>query len=128
MIYLWIGLGSGIGGAARYWCYGLAARYLGDTYPWGTLLVNVGGSAFIGFFAALTASSGRLLVAPSYRQFVMAGLCGGFTTFSTFSLETLNLVREGDWLKAFGNIAGTLTLCLLGVWLGYAAATTFNER
>ena len=90
--------------------------------------MNVAGSAFIGFFAALTASSGRLLVAPSHRQFVMAGLCGGFTTFSTFSLETLNLVREGDWLRAFGNVAGTLTLCLLGVWLGYAAATNFNER
>jgi fluoride exporter len=128
LIYLWIGAGSAIGGVARYWCYGMTARYLGGTFPWGTLLVNVLGSAFIGFFAALTASSGRLLVAPNLRLFVMAGICGGFTTFSTFSLETLNLAREGDWLKAFGNVAATLTLCLIGVWLGYAAAMQWNER
>jgi CrcB protein len=62
------------------------------------------------------------------RLFVMAGVCGGFTTFSTFSLETLNLLRDGDWLRAFGNIAGTLVLCLAGVWLGFLLASALNER
>ncbi len=121
-------MGSAIGGAARYWCYGFTARQLGDSFPWGTLAVNVIGSAVIGFFATLTSPEGRLLVPSSARLFVMAGLCGGFTTFSTFSLETLNLLRDGDWLRAFGNIAGTLLLCLIGVWLGFLLASVLNER
>jgi CrcB protein len=58
----------------------------------------------------------------------MPGVCGGFTTFSTFSLETLNMARDGDWGKAAGNIAGSLLLCLAGVWLGYLAASALNER
>jgi CrcB protein len=127
VIYLWVGLGSALGGAARYWCYGVVARHLAGTFPWGTLAVNLIGSAFIGFFAALTSTDGRLLVPSSTRQFVMAGLCGGFTTYSTFSLETLQLARDGDFLRAFGNIIGTLSLCLAGVWLGYVLATAFNE-
>ena len=128
VIYVWIGLGSAIGGVARYWCYGLTARQLGDTFPWGTLAVNVLGSALIGFFATVTSPDGRFLVPSPARQFVMVGLCGGFTTFSTFSLETLNLARDGDWLRAFGNTAGTLFLCFLGVWLGFNLATVLNEH
>lgn len=127
-IYLWIALGSALGGAGRYWLYGWAARQLGDVFPWGTLLVNVVGSSFIGLFAGLTAAEGRLLVTPTVRQFVMVGLCGGFTTFSTFSLETLNLARDGEWGKAAFNAAVSLALCLAGVWLGAAAATALNER
>jgi len=126
--YLWIALGSAFGGLARYWSYGFAARHLGQTFPWGTLAVNVLGCSFIGWFAAMTGPDGRWLVATPVRQFVMVGICGGFTTFSTFSLETLNMTRDGQWFRAGANILSSLALCLLGVWAGHAAATWWNER
>jgi CrcB protein len=128
MIYFWIGLGSALGGAARYWCYGFAGRYWGETFPWGTLLVNVVGSAIIGLVATMTSTDGRFLVPSPVRLFVTAGLCGGFTTFSTFSLETLNFARDGEWLKALGNVTATLLLCLIGVWLGSVLGGAVNER
>ena len=80
---LWIALGSAVGGVLRYWCSGLVARWFGETFPWGTLLVNVGGSLLIGLFATLSAPDGRLLIGSAARQFVMLGLLGGFTTFSS---------------------------------------------
>jgi fluoride exporter len=126
--YLWIALGSGIGGAARYASYGVMARLIGETFPWGTLFVNVVGCTFIGFFATYTGTDGRLLVAPAIRQFVMPGICGGFTTFSTFSLETLNLARDGEWGKASGNVLASVILCLIGVWLGYLLAAAISKR
>jgi CrcB protein len=82
----------------------------------------------IGFFAAMTGPEGRLMAGTTVRQFVMVGLCGGFTTFSTFGLETLNLARDGDWPQALANIAISLFLCLAAVWTGWAAATGLNER
>jgi len=126
--YAAIGIGSALGGMCRYWLYGFSARHIGETFPWGTLLVNVLGCSFIGFFATLTGPDGRILVSSVFRQFVMAGLCGGFTTFSTFSLETLNLARDRQWFKATGNIAASLCLSLLGVWLGYMIASAANRR
>jgi len=128
VVYFWIGLGSALGGMARYWCYGLMARLLGETFPWGTLAVNVLGCSFIGLFATLTGPEGRFLVHSSTRMFVMTGVCGGYTTFSTFSLETLNLARAGEWWKAGGNVSASLFFCLLGVWLGYVLALALNER
>ena len=128
MIYLWIALGSAVGGASRYWCYGWAARHLGDAFPWGTLVVNIAGSSIIGLFATLSGPEGRLLIGSSTRQLVMAGFCGGFTTFSTFSLETLNLARDGQWGWATANILASVGCCLLGVWLGHTAATLINGR
>jgi CrcB protein len=113
---------------ARYWGYGFMARLLGETFPWGTMAVNVLGSSFIGFFAALSGPDGRLLVPSSVRQFVMVGVCGGFTTFSTFSLETLNQARDGEWLKAFANVLGTLCACFAGVWAGHLLAAFMNQR
>ncbi|HEY7673312.1 MAG TPA: fluoride efflux transporter CrcB [Gammaproteobacteria bacterium] len=123
MTYLWIALGSAIGGVARYGCSGLAARWLGASFPWGTLIVNVLGSLLIGFLAALMAPDGRVLAAPDVRAFLLIGVLGGYTTFSSFSLETLNLVRDGDWLFAVANVLLSIVLCLIAVWLGYAAAT-----
>jgi CrcB protein len=122
MTYLWVALGSALGGMARYGCAGLAARWLGATFPWGTLLVNVSGSLLIGFLAALVAPDGRLLAGPDARAFLMIGILGGFTTFSSFSLETLNLARDGEWLFAFANVMLSVVLCLFAVWLGHAAA------
>ena len=76
-IYLWIAVGSALGGMARYWCTGFAARMLGETFPWGTLLVNITGSLIIGFFATLTGPDGRIFASSTVRQFVMIRLCGG---------------------------------------------------
>jgi CrcB protein len=127
MNLVWIGVGSALGGVARYLFQGSAQRLLGATFPWGTLGVNVLGSAFIGFFAALTAPEGRWLVGSAARQFVMIGLLGGFTTFSTFSLETMNLAREGDFLRAGANAAASVGCCLAAVWAGHALAIALNR-
>lgn len=124
--YLWIGIGSALGGMARYWCTVAAARLLGETFPWGTLAVNVAGSWLIGFFATLTGPDGRIFVGSTARQFVMIGLCGGFTTFSSFSLQTLNLLHDGEWIEAGGNIAGSVVLCLVAVWIGHLMAVSLN--
>jgi CrcB protein len=124
--YVWIAIGSALGGMARYWCSGLAARLIGETFPWGTLIVNVVGSFIIGFFATLTGPDGRFLVPSLTRQFVMIGLCGGFTTFSSFSLQTLNVAADGEYLYAAVNIVLSVVLCLLAVWLGSILAAGFN--
>ena len=122
MSYVWVALGSALGGVARYACSGYALRVAGETFPWGTLLVNVAGSLVIGALAALVPADGRWLFVADARALLMVGLCGGFTTFSAFSLETLNLAREGEWLAAGTYIAGSVVLCLVAVWIGYAAA------
>lgn len=125
--YLWIALGSALGGVARYWCSGFVAERIGETFPWGTLTVNVAGSFIIGFFATLTAPDGRLLMGSNARQFVMVGILGGYTTFSSFSLQTLALARDGEWLRAGGNIVLSVVLCLVAVWLGHIAAAALNQ-
>lgn len=125
-IYLLIALGGALGSVARFALSGVVAQHIGETFPWGTLIVNVSGSFVIGFFATLTEPEGRLLVGPEGRQFFMTGVLGGFTTFSSFSLQTLSLARDGDWLRAGGNAVGSLVLCLLAVWLGHFAAASLN--
>jgi len=127
LAYLWIAFGSALGGALRYWCYGVAARLIGETFPWGTLIVNVVGCSFIGLFASMTGPDGRMFVGAPVRQFVMPGICGGFTTFSTFSLETFNLARDGEWFKAAVNVAASVAFCLVGVWLGHILGSSLNE-
>ena len=122
MTYLWVALGSALGGAARYGCAGLIARWFGASFPWGTLIINVSGSLLIGFLATLMSPDGRLLAAPDMRAFLMIGVLGGFTTFSSFSLETLNLARDGEWLWASANVTLSVVLCLTAVWLGHLAA------
>ena len=127
LAYLWIAIGGALGSVARYWFSGVVARHFGETFPWGTLLVNVSGSLVIGFFATLTGPDGRWLVPPWFRtQFFMLGLCGGYTTFSSFSLQTLNLAEEGEWLHAGANVLLSVVLCLVAVWLGHLLAVTFN--
>jgi fluoride exporter len=120
--YFWIGLGGALGSVARYWASGVAARWFGETFPWGTLIVNVSGSMLIGFFAAATGTEGRWIVSPASRQFIMLGVLGGYTTFSSFSLQTLNLAREGDYFRAGANTLLSVILCLGGVWIGHALA------
>jgi CrcB protein len=127
MTYLWIAVGSALGGLGRYWCSGWIAQHFGETFPWGTILVNLAGSFVIGFVATLTAPDGRLFVGSEARQFVMLGLCGGFTTFSSFSLQTLNLAQDGEWLWAGANILLSVAACLVAVWLGHVAAGSLNQ-
>ena len=128
MMYVWIMIGSALGGAARYWCSGFAANHFGETFPMGTLLVNVTGSFIIGFFATLTGPDGRLLVRTETRQFVMVGICGGFTTFSSFSLQTLELVRDGRMAQALGNIVLSVMLCLAAVAAGHCGAAAIHRQ
>ena len=126
LAYLWIAMGGALGSVARYWFSGVVGRQFGETFPWGTLLVNVSGSFAIGLLAALAEPGGRRFIGPTGRQFLMYGICGGYTTFSSFSLQTLELAREGDWFKAGANAAGSVLLCMVAVWLGYAVGASFN--
>ena len=125
--YIWIAIGSAIGGVARYWCSGVAARLVGETFPWGTIVVNILGSFIIGFFATLTGPDGRWLVRPEARVFVMVGFCGGYTTFSSFSLQTVELLQHGSPMRAAANVVTSLVLCLAAVWLGHGGAVAINR-
>ncbi len=127
LTYFWIGLGSALGGMARYWCSGVIARTFGETFPWGTIIVNASGSLIIGFLATLMSPDGRLLVPPDARAFLTLGLCGGYTTFSSFSLQTLHLVRDGEWLWATANVLFSVILCLAAVWLGHIGAAALSR-
>jgi CrcB protein len=124
--YLWIALGGALGSMARFGCSNLALAWFGPGFPWGTLAINVLGSFVIGLFATLTGPDGRVLVSGDTRQFVMVGICGGYTTFSSFSLQTLTLVQDGEVVRAGLNIGGSVALCLIAVWLGAIAAASMN--
>jgi len=126
-LYLLVALGGAIGSIGRYALSGFVAMRFGEVFPFGTLIINVVGSFVIGFFATLTAPDGRLFVGAGTRQFVMTGVCGGFTTFSSFSLQTLNLMQDGEWLYAGWNVIGSVTLCLVFVWLGSVSAAALNQ-
>ena len=127
LTYIWIGLGSALGGIGRYWCANIISRHFGEALPRGTSVVNVLGSVAIGILAGLVSPDGRALISPDARALLMIGVCGGYTTFSSFSLQTLNLVRNGDWLFASANIFLSVFLCLIAVWLGYQGATTLSR-
>ncbi|MEO8043999.1 MAG: fluoride efflux transporter CrcB [Spartobacteria bacterium] len=128
LTYFWIMFGGALGTGARFWASGMVAERFGEVFPLGTLLVNVSGSFVIGFFAGLTDPQGPYLISPRVRQFVMIGICGGYTTFSSFSLQTLELAREGDWLRAGLNSVLSLVCCLIAVWLGRALALVLIPR
>ena len=132
MTYLWIGLGGALGSISRAWLAVAVARFTGPQFPWGTILINILGSFIIGYFGTLTASSGRLPMSMDVRAFMMIGICGGFTTFSSFSLQTLDLMRDGRIGQALANIGLSVVLCLLAVAAGHywaaAIATTNAHR
>lgn len=126
LAYVWVALGGALGTTARYWLSGVVARSVGETFPWGTMVINISGSFVIGFFGALTGPDGRWFVGSNARQFVMIGICGGYTTFSSFSLQTLNLANDGEWVRAGANIGLSVALCLIAVWVGVALASLIN--
>jgi CrcB protein len=126
-MYLAVAAGGALGTVARFFLSGVVANAFGETFPWGTLIINVTGSFVIGFFGTLTGPDGRVMVSGTIRQLVMVGICGGYTTFSSFSLQTLNLVEDGEWLYASGNVIGSVVLCLAFVWLGAICAAALNQ-
>ena len=117
--YAWVAFGGAIGSMARFWMANAVAALTGPTFPWGTLGINVIGSFAIGLVYALTGPGGRFDVPSDARIFMMIGLCGGFTTFSSFSLQTLMLLQEGALIRAGGYILGSVVLCLACVWIGF---------
>jgi len=126
--YVLVMLGGALGTGARFWLSGLIAERAGEFFPLGTLLVNISGSFAVGFFAGFTDSEGPVLVSPRFRQFFMIGVCGGYTTFSSFSLQTLYLARDGDWMKALLNTVLSFACCLAAVWLGCVLALTLLPK
>jgi CrcB protein len=127
MTYFWVALGGAIGSMARLWLSVHVALLTGLAFPWGTILVNITGSLVIGFVATLTGPNGRVVVPVEAQAFVMVGLCGGFTTFSAFSLQTLELARDGRLLYAGANIVLSVVLCLTAVALGHWLAALFGR-
>ena len=125
--YLLVAFGGALGSVARFWFSGFIADRMGGTFPWGTLLVNISGSFVIGFFSTVTGPEGRWLAQSNTRIFFMTGICGGYTTFSSFSLQTLDLARGGEWFRAGMNCVASLALCLLAVWLGHVLAAAINS-
>jgi len=126
--YLAVMFGGAVGTGLRMWLSSfLAARY-GETFPLGTLVVNVVGCFVIGGFAALTGPEGLFFTSPLARQVVTIGVLGGFTTFSSFGLQTFNLLADGEWWRGGLNAMLSVGLCLLAVWLGHMIGTAFNQR
>ena len=129
LAYRWVALGGALGSVARFWINGLVIDKTSATFPWGTLAVNVTGSFIIGIIGALAIPEGRLDSSSRQfaTQFLMIGVCGGYTTFSSFSLQTLNLLRDREWLYAGGNVILSVVLCLIAVWLGWLLGATFSS-
>ncbi len=125
MLYVWVAAGSIVGGLTRY-LVGLALD-TGPGFPWATLFINATGSLIIGFYATLTGPDGRILARPEYRQFVMTGFCGGYTTFSTFSLETFRLLHAGTRHIALTYVGLSLICWLVSAWLGHMMAERYNR-
>lgn len=123
--YALIALGGAVGTLARF-AVGTLAAPVSQSLPWGTILINVAGSFLIGLFGTLTLAEGRYPVSENLRLFVMVGFCGGFTTFSAFSLQTLDLLRSGAPLRAGLNVALSVAVCLAAVAAGHALGSRLN--
>ena len=126
-IYLAVGCGAAIGSLLRFLSGVLIVSGMGLSALWATGFVNVLGSFVIGLFAALTGPDGRMLVSPAARQFVMAGICGGFTTFSAMSLDTFVLLLQGDIPLAGLYLVLVIALSLAAAWVGHMVAARLNE-
>jgi len=128
LAYLWVAIGGAVGSMARFGLGGFVSHKTGGSFPWGTLVVNVSGSFVIGILGALTASEGKMTPQSRTfaRQLLITGVCGGYTTFSSFSLQTLDLLRDRQWFYAGGNVVLSVVLCMIAVWLGYLVGSTFN--
>ena len=126
-MYFWVALGGALGSMARYWMGIRITVLAGLAFPWATILINILGSLVIGFLATFTGPEGRLPAPLDARALLIVGLCGGFTTFSAFGLQTLDLARDGRLLLAGANIVLSVVLRLVAVALGHWLATLFGR-
>lgn len=124
--YGYVALGGAIGSMLRFGINRWLTLLLGDALPWGTILINICGAFVIGLFAAYFEGSARSFIPVEVRQFVLVGLCGGFTTFSSFSLQTMVLLNAGETGRAMLNVALSVALCLIAVTLGYMLPNAVN--
>jgi CrcB protein len=129
--YLVIALGGALGSMLRFGLGSLIDSTMpktGYVFPWGTIIVNITGCFVIGFIYTISLGTGaRLNLSPLTRNFIMIGILGGYTTFSSFSLQTLTLAQDGQWWPATANVLLSVVLCLVGVWLGSMLASSFNQ-
>lgn len=123
---VWVVVGSAFGGTARYWLSGAVGRRVGETFPWGTMAVNVSGAFAIGIVAALAAGGGWMASDHAWRLAVI-GFLGSYTTVSSFSLQTLALARDGEWRQAAANIMLSVVLCLSAASVGLAAGSVLAK-
>jgi CrcB protein len=114
-----VAVGGAIGSMARFWLAGAMMALTGPRFPWGTLLINVLGSFLIGLVAGMTLAPPRVGLHPDVRIFLMTGICGGFTTFSAFSLQTLELMQGGEFVPALGYAIGSVVLCVVATYSGW---------
>ncbi|HWK63720.1 MAG TPA: CrcB family protein [Rhizobiaceae bacterium] len=126
-LYLVVSVGSIIGSVLRALASLAALAWIGPAFPWGTLFVNIVGSFAIGFYATITGPDGRIFAGTYQRQFVMTGICGGFTTFSIFSLEVFQALHAGSLVLAGLYIGISLVTWLASAWFGHAVAARFNR-
>jgi fluoride exporter len=119
-------IGSVLGGCARYFVSGAIARRMGETFPWGTMTINVTGAFLIGIFGALATHPGSAFATPNPWLFAVTGFLGCYTTVSSFSLQTLALARNGEPMHAFGNVVCSVGLCLAAVSCGFLLADTLG--
>lgn len=117
---LTIAAGGAIGALMRFWISNAIYAWLGRDFPYGTLVVNVLGSLVMGLLFVLLIE--RYPVSPELRGAILVGFLGAFTTFSTFSIETLNLIEQVEYLRAAANIVLSVFLCVAAAWLGVALA------
>ena len=129
--YLLIALGGALGSMGRFALATLidtqVSQRTGQVFPWGTIMVNITGCLIIGFIATVTSPDGRFMVSPLTRQFIMVGILGGFTTFSSFSLQTLTLIQDNQWGAAGANVGISVVACLVGTSLGIVGGNIFNQ-
>jgi CrcB protein len=128
LTYLLVALGGAIGSVTRAWVSVMAVRLVGAGFPWGTMVINIVGSLVIGMVAASALSPTRTLITQEVRIFLMVGFCGGFTTFSSFSLQTFELLREGRPAAALANIALSVVICIAAASAGYLGTTAIFQR
>jgi fluoride exporter len=119
LTWLAVAVGGALGSMARFWLTGFMTALTGPRFPYGTLLINILGSFVIGLVAGITLTPDRMGMHPDVRIFLMVGICGGFTTFSAFSLQTLELLQAGNPIPAMLYVAGSVVLCVLFVWFGW---------
>jgi CrcB protein len=124
--YFLAGMGGAIGSIVRIGMTDFVSKWLGNQFPFGTIMVNVTGAILMGLLAGYGESEpGKLIFAPGARTFLMIGILGGYTTFSSFSLQTFLLIEQGNLMGAFLNIILSVALCVLGIWAGFSVIRAF---